>query len=80
MNDADEILDKVRLIAADLFDEPVDAIRPETSPENLEAWDSLQHLNLMLALEESFGLSLSPEDGEHLTSIGAVAALVASRV
>jgi acyl carrier protein len=30
-------------------------------PDTVEAWDSLKHLNLVLALEEQFGVSLTEE-------------------
>jgi acyl carrier protein len=36
----------------------------------------MQHLNLVLAIEEKFGVQLDPEDIEQMKSIGAVAGLV----
>jgi acyl carrier protein len=36
----------------------------------------MQHLNLVLAIEEKFGVQLDPEDIEKMKNIGAVAALV----
>ncbi len=36
----------------------------------------MQHLNLVLAIEEKFGVQLEPEDIEEMKSIGAVAARV----
>jgi acyl carrier protein len=36
----------------------------------------MQHLNLVLAIEEKFGVQLEPEDIERMKNIGAVAALV----
>jgi acyl carrier protein len=36
----------------------------------------MQHLNLVLAIEEKFGVQLEPEDIEKMKTIGAVAALV----
>jgi acyl carrier protein len=36
----------------------------------------MQHLNLVLAIEEKFGVQLDPEDIEKMKDIGAVAALV----
>lgn len=63
------ILGRVRRIAADIFAMPIDHIEPESSPETIERWDSLQHVNLMLALEQEFGLQIAPEDIERLVSI-----------
>jgi acyl carrier protein len=69
-------LQQVRSIASDIFGVPTDKITPESSPETIENWDSMQHLNLVLAIEEKFGVQLEPEDIEQMKNIGAVAALV----
>ena len=74
------IFDQVRGIASDLFDIPVDRIQPESSPETIEAWDSTQHLNFVLALEEKFDLQLSPEEMEQMRNVGEAAKLVESKL
>ena len=68
--------EQVRNVASDIFGIPADKITVESSPETIENWDSMQHLNLVLAIEEKFGVQLEPEDIEQMKSIGAVAALV----
>ena len=68
--------EQVRNIASDIFGVPSDKIAAESSPETIENWDSMQHLNLVLAIEEKFGVQLEPEDIEQMKNIGAVAALV----
>ncbi len=74
------ILDQVRGIASDLFSIPMDRIQPESSPENIESWDSTQHLNFVLALEEKFGLQLSPEEMEQMRNVGEVAKIIESKL
>jgi len=69
-------LEQVRNVASDIFGIPTDKITAESSPETIENWDSMQHLNLVLAIEEKFGVQLEPEDIEEMKNIGAVAALV----
>jgi acyl carrier protein len=69
-------LQQVRSIASDILGFPADKITAESSPETIETWDSMQHLNLVLAIEEKFGVQLEPEDIEQMKNIGAVAALV----
>ncbi len=68
--------EQVRNLASDIFGVSADKITAESSPETVENWDSMQHLNLVLAIEEKFGVQLEPEDIEQMKSIGAVAALV----
>jgi len=69
-------LEQVRNVASDIFGVPTDKISAESSPETIENWDSMQHLNLVLAIEEKFGVQLDPEDIEQMKTIGAVAVLV----
>jgi acyl carrier protein len=68
--------EQVRSVASDIFGVPADKITAESSPETVENWDSMQHLNLVLAIEEKFGVQLAPEDIEKMKNIGAVAAVV----
>ena len=49
-------------IMSNLFDIPVDDIKDNISTDNCEQWDSLQHLNLIFAIEEEFGVSLTDDD------------------
>lgn len=68
--------EQVRSVASDIFGVPAEKITAESSPETIENWDSMQHLNLVLAVEEKFGVQLEPEDIEQMKNIGAVAKVV----
>ena len=71
---------QVQAIASDIFGVPAGKITPDSSPETIEAWDSMQHLNLVLAIEEKFGVQLAPEDIEQMKTIAATASLVGKRL
>jgi acyl carrier protein len=72
----DEVFAGVKRIAAELFDVPAGKITLETSPDTIEAWDSIQQLNLMLELEQRFEVKLEPEDFEDARTIGDAVRLV----
>jgi acyl carrier protein len=74
-----EVLERVRGVAADVFMLPEEQLRPESSPENVECWDSVQHLNLVLALEQQFDLQFEPEEMDQMKSIGQIAALLSGK-
>jgi len=74
-----ETLEKVRTIAADVLQVDPGSLTAASSPETVESWDSVQHLNLVLALEEQFGMQFEPEEMDSMKSVGAIAALVASK-
>ena len=46
------------------------AIESETSPETVSTWDSLNHLNLVMALETEFGIALTPEQVFDIRNVG----------
>lgn len=56
-----------RVVAAVLGLAPAQ-VGPETSKDTVGAWDSLRHMNLILALEEAFGVTIPDEEAAHLTS------------
>ena len=62
------LFERVRGILADIFNLSPDQISASSSPDNVEGWDSLQHLNLVLALEKEFDLQFTPEEIEQMLS------------
>jgi acyl carrier protein len=72
--------ERVVRIAADVFGVSADAIGPASSPDTIEAWDSLHHLNLVLALEQEFAVQFTPEEIEQMLSIELAAALVEEKL
>lgn len=74
------VYEQVRSIVSDLLRIPAGQISVASSPENIEAWDSVQHLNLVLALEEKFSLQLSPEEIDEMKTVGDIARLVEGKL
>lgn len=46
----------------------IDEINDESSMDSLQQWDSVKHLNLVLAIEEVFGVSLTEEQSLEMLS------------
>ena len=67
---------RVRQVASDVFNVPAAQITAQSSPETIETWDSVQHLNLVLALEQELGVVIEPEEIEKMKSIGDVITLM----
>ena len=64
--------DKLRETMAVTFNVPADQIGEGTRQDDLGSWDSLGHINLMVALETTFDLTLDVEDFARLTSVPAI--------
>jgi acyl carrier protein len=52
---------------------PADSVTGDTSPETAPSWDSLNHLNLVVALETEFAVSFTPEQVFELRSVDSIA-------
>lgn len=46
---------------ASVFEISIDDINDDSSPDNIENWDSLRHMNLITVLEEEFDIRLNDE-------------------
>jgi acyl carrier protein len=54
------------------FNMPADEVTPSTVQTDVPTWDSIGHLNLMLALEDRFGITLDVDDMMALTTVAAI--------
>ena len=61
--------DRVYQVVSDVLDVPITAINDDSSPDTITAWDSASHINLIMALEAEFGISLSDEDVIDMLSV-----------
>ena len=45
---------RIKDVMSSVFDILKHDIKEDASPDNIESWDSLKHMNLIVALEEEF--------------------------
>jgi acyl carrier protein len=61
--------DQLHDLIADIFDlEPAD-ISEELTPEDVELWDSLNHLKLITAVEQSYGIQFTMAEVQAIDSV-----------
>lgn len=53
---------RLKGIMADLFGVSTEDISDESSPETLDGWDSMKHLVLVTAIEESFDILMTTDE------------------
>ena len=53
--------EKLKRVLANIFNIDIEGIDDTTSVDTVSQWDSLKHLNLVLALEQEFNITLSTE-------------------
>ena len=54
--------DKLKRIMADVLEVNADKISKESSMETIASWDSLKHMELMVAIEENFDITMLSMD------------------
>lgn len=54
--------DKIFTVVAKIMSISPEDVTMDSSPDTIEAWDSLKHMTLILALEEDFGILFSDDE------------------
>ena len=68
---------KLNKVLCDVFDfKKMEDINDDLGPDEIEAWDSLGHVELVTRLEESFGISLEVVDISRMYTIGGITKII----
>ena len=70
----DQILERLTGIFRDVFDDDAISLAPETTAEDIEEWDSLNQIKLILACEKAFNVRLRARDVNALDNVGGMVA------
>ncbi len=66
------VFEKLREIMATALEIPAVAIREDSTKDEIEEWDSLGHVHIMVALEQAFDLYMDVDDFAELDSVQAI--------
>jgi acyl carrier protein len=58
---------------------PVERITDDSDPDTIPSWDSLSHLNLVLALESEFHVTLTDDEVTDMLSVGLMCRILTER-
>jgi acyl carrier protein len=70
------ILHTVQEIMRDLFDDDTLVVNLTTSAEDIEEWDSLSNMNLIVEIEHRYDIQFSVQDLESMQSVGNIIKLI----
>jgi acyl carrier protein len=59
-------------LMASILDVDPSEIGPDASSDTIANWDSLHHMNLVIAIEEEFGVTIPDEDAANITSLALI--------
>ena len=67
-------------IVADALEVAPEDVADVEQLSDVDGWDSLRRLNVLLAIEESMGVTMSPDDLAAMTSVNGIAEIVSARL
>ena len=73
---AEEVLERVQQIFRDVFDRPDLVIVRGTTAKDVENWDSLAHINLVVAIEKKFSITFALGELRSLQNVGNMVELI----
>jgi acyl carrier protein len=74
-----EILSKLTGIFRDVFDDETLVARPELTAHEVDRWDSLSHIDMILLVEEAFGVRFRTREIADLMNVGDLVRLIGIR-
>ncbi|NLK71143.1 MAG: acyl carrier protein [Clostridiales bacterium] len=75
MNEID-VYNKLTEIFRDIFDDDSIEINSETSAADIEDWDSLEHINLISAVEKTFKMRFSMKQVSTMKNVGEMVSII----
>ena len=74
-----DLLLEIQDIMRDVFDVDDLVISENTSADDVEEWDSLSHIRLIVAIEREFGFKFKNSEIESLKNVGDLIKLIQSK-
>jgi acyl carrier protein len=77
--DEPQIYARLVRVFEDVFDEDSIEVTPELSAKDVDGWDSLTHIRLLLTIEKGFNIKFSTSEIGKLENVGDLVALIKAR-
>jgi len=66
----EEIYEQLNTIFQDVFDDDDITVEDNTSAKDVSGWDSMAHINLVLGVEQEFGIKFKTAEVAQLSNVG----------
>ena len=67
------VFERLNTIFRDNFDDDEICLTDETSAEDIEDWDSLEQINLVVAIQDAFGIKFNIDEVNAMKNVGEMA-------
>jgi len=75
-----ELLDRLNVIFCEVFDDDDIKIAPEMTANDVDGWDSLSHVNLIVAIETKFNIRFNQKELLTFKNVGDLLKCIQSKV
>ena len=76
----EEVFAKLTNVFQDVFDDDEIVLSDETTSSDIEDWDSLNHINLVVSIEKEFGMKFSMGETQKMKNVGEMVTIIQSRI
>lgn len=76
----EEIFGEVKEIFRRVFDDENLTITEETTAKDVDEWDSMEHINLIVAMEGTFHVKFTIEEAGRLKNVGEMVDLISQKL
>ena len=77
--DARDVFARLDRVVQDVFDDSSIRVNPETTADDIEDWDSLEHITLISAVEREFRMKFKMGEISSMKNVGEMAAIIQER-
>jgi acyl carrier protein len=74
-----QIYEKLTDIFQNVFDDDSIVVRPDLTAADVDEWDSLSHIRLVLTVEKAFGVKFSASEIGKLKNVGEFVDLIRAK-
>ena len=78
--ETNELYTKLTSVFHDVFEDEGLVVVPQMSANDVDGWDSLNHLRLVLSVQKVFGVKFSAHEIAQLKNVGDLASLIQAKV
>jgi acyl carrier protein len=75
----EEVYERLTEVFIDVFDDEDIKLNDNTTSDDIEDWDSLEHVNLIVAIEKEFGMKFTMGEVTGMKNVGAMVDIIAQR-
>ena len=76
----EEVFEKLNEVFRDVFEDDEITVNDQTTSADIEDWDSLEHINLVNAVEQEFGIKFSMGQVVSMKNVGEMADIIISKL